>query len=477
MGLDLDLDACLSDALRLVEGLGDHDSDWEACDLSYKLHDGQRILEESFKKIAGQLFVGNIARQFGKSYWAVTKAIEFALSKERARIKYATAFLTDLEEFILPTFEEVLLDCPFQLRPTYKVQGSKWVFHNGSEIKLVGLDKKPNGLRGNVIDLIILDECGFISNLDKLYKNIIIPATTHRPECKVVMISTPPETPAHPFKEYIGRAQAEGSYVKLDIFANPLIGQDDIERIAKELGGVRSVAFRRECLCELIIDTSIAILPEWNDCQDRAVVREDPKPPAFYKPIVAIDLGLNDDCGIVFGYWDFDRAKVVIQDCLLLNGVNSHELTERCKEIEKRLWGDLTPMRWADGSLYTINDICSVHKYSVNPVRKDIVEAQVNSLRLFLQASQIEIHASCTQLIWQCATGTWDKTRTKFARSGSSHQDLLAALIYLVRHINKENPYPKTWGYTPDMLHRHPTNRASAHLEGLKKAFTPKYRS
>lgn len=469
------LDRLVSDALK-SRGRGKGDAHWRKADLSFKLHAGQKIIKAALARSTGQLFVGNIARQFGKSYWAVTEAVSLALKKPRARIKYGTAFLTDLEEFILPTFEEVLLDCPDDLRPVYKVQGSKWVFHNGSEIKLVGLDKKPNGLRGNVIDLIILDECGFVANLDKLYRNVIIPATTHRPNCKIILISTPPETPAHPFVDFIVRADLEGSYVKLDIYQNPLITQADIDRLAKELGGVKSVAFRRECLCELIIDTSIAILPEWPEVEPKTVVQHRPDLPPFYHAVVAGDLGLNDDTGVVFGYWDFRRARLVVQAELLLNGVNSEELTKACLKIERGLWGDgITPMRWFDGQLYTLNDISSIHKYNVSPPRKDEVEAQVNSLRLMLQAGQIEIYDSCKQTIRQCATGIWDKSKTKFARSGSCHQDLLASLIYMVRHINKENPYPANYQFNRDTMHwRKPT--LAPHHEQLKKAFGGKSR-
>lgn len=450
------------------------DTPWSRGDLAWKLHAAQRVLDKKLSQIKGQLFVANCSRQWGKSYWAVTKAIELALSKPGSRIKYGTAFLTDLQEFIMPTFYAVLEDCPDELRPVFKTNGSKWVFHNGSEIKLVGLDKKPNGLRGNVIDLIILDECGFVNNLSELYRNVIIPATMHRPNCKIIMISTPPSTPAHPFADFITRADLEDAYIKLDIYTNPLINQATIDRIAKELGGEKSVAFRRECLCELIIDTSIAILPEWNDVEAYTIIKSKPALPPFFKAVVALDLGLNDDTGVVFGYWDFHRAKVVIQAELLLNGVNSEKLVSECLKIERSLWPEgTTPMRWCDGQLYTLNDICSIHHYSVSMPRKDAVEAQVNSLRLMLQAHQVEIVDTCKQTIRQCASGIWDKSKTKFARSGSCHQDLLASLIYLVRHINKENPYPRDYKFNRDNMHWRPDSSAG-HLDSIKKAFGPK---
>ncbi len=446
---------------------------WHRGRLGWKLHAGQRIIDEAFRKITGQLFVSNCARQWGKSFWAVTKAIECALATPNGRIKYGTAFHTDLIEFILPAFEAVLQDCPPELLPRYKVHGSKYIFKNGAQIKLIGLDRNPNAMRGNVIDLIVLDEVGFVMNLDYLYKSIIVPATTHRPNCKIIMISTPPRTPAHPFGEYIARAALEGAYIKLDLYTNPMIGPDTIERLARELGGKDSIDFRRECLCELLVDTSIAILGEWNSLAAMIVVAQAPALPAFYKPIVSIDLALIDNVGVVFGYWDFMRAKAVQQAELLLNGVNSEKLTKECLKIEKALWGeDQTPMRWADGSLYTLNDICSIHHYSVSMVKKDVVEAQVNSLKLMLQNKQIEIVASCKQTIHQCATGTWNKQRSEFARIGSNHHDLLAALVYFVRHLNRENPFPNDYMFDRStMMRGRADGLLPSNAETIRKAF------
>ncbi len=100
---------------------------WNRGRLNYKLHAGQRKIESLVFARKHQLFVGEIARQFGKSFWLVKKALESAIQKPKARVKYATAFLTDLEEFILPAFDKILEDCPNDLRPVFKSQKSKFV--------------------------------------------------------------------------------------------------------------------------------------------------------------------------------------------------------------------------------------------------------------------------------------------------------------------------------------------------------------
>ena len=141
---------------------------WHRGRLEFKLHAGQRRIEDVLRGLGGQLRVINCSRQYGKTYWGVAKAISLCIRKKGARVKIGTAFLSDLAELIIPAFDAVLGDIPESLRPKYKPQKTKYVFPNGSEIKLVGLDKNPNGLRGQVPDLIILEEAGFIEAQDRL---------------------------------------------------------------------------------------------------------------------------------------------------------------------------------------------------------------------------------------------------------------------------------------------------------------------
>jgi len=145
---------------------------WHRGNLSWKFHAAQKLIDKTFKESESPLFVGNCSRQLGKSFWAVSKAVEQAIKKPMSQIRYGAAFHSDLVEFIIPAFEKVMEDCPPAIKGTFKKAGSTYVFPNGSKIKLVGLDKNPNSLRGNTLDLIILDECGFVANLDYIYKSV-----------------------------------------------------------------------------------------------------------------------------------------------------------------------------------------------------------------------------------------------------------------------------------------------------------------
>ena len=431
---------------------------WRRSDLVYLLHAGQRKLEGSFEQSVGQLFVANIARQFGKSYWAVSKAVQLAMKKPKARIKYATAFQTDLTEFILPTFDAVLSECPANLKPKYKVQGSKWVFPNGSEIKLVGLDKSPNSLRGNVIDLIVIDEAAFVQNLEYIYRSIIIPATLHRPECRIIFVSTPPTTPAHAFSDFIQLAEINGAYVKLTIHENPLISEDDIERMAKEMGGRHSTTFRRECLCELVLDEDLALCKEWDD----KYIQEPPRDQfyKYYHKYSAMDMGRKDHTALVFGYYDFKRATLFIEDEITMRGADwtSVTLSNDVSVKEKALWGEADSegkpfkpfRRIADNNNpHLLIDLSSLHNLHFSETNKESLEAMVNEVRLMVGAGRIIVSPKAKMLIGSLKYGIWDMKRKEFSRNKVyGHFDHFAALMYLVRNLSKSsNPIPVDHGF------------------------------
>jgi hypothetical protein len=437
---------------------------WYRGDLSWKWHSGQKKIDDAIENSKGQLFVANCARQFGKSTYFVCRALSKALRKKRARVKYGTAYLSDLTEFVLPCFELILEDCPPAIKPIYKTQGSKWVFPSTkSEIKLVGLDKKPNGLRGNVIDEIILDEAGFIERLGFLYRSIIIPATTHRPDCRVIMPSTPPTTPAHDFGEFVQRAEAEGCYIKCDIYENPLVDQTTIARLMKESGGERSTTWRREYLCELVTDADSQIIPEWKDEYVQAI--EPDEFYRFYHLYEGMDLGVKDFTLDLFGYYDFRRASLVVQDELKLNGptLTTQSLHDAIRAKEASLWpetariGEREPIRKVyrriadNNNPILIQDLSSMHKMVFIATDKDNLEAMINEVRLMVSRGQIIVHPRCTQLIGCLKYGVWDSKKKAFARSQTyGHYDALAALVYLVRNLDKNvNPIPATYGFDP----------------------------
>lgn len=431
-------------------------SRWLRGRLNYKLHDGQLLLDDLVNKCPNQLFVGEIARQFGKTYWLAKRALEKAFSKPKAKIKIGTAFHTDLVEFVLPAFEAIMEDCPRDLKPVYKSQQSKFVLpHNGSEIKLVGLDRKPNGLRGTVPDLIILDECGFVSRLEYLYRSVIIPATTHRPDCRVLMFSTPPETPAHEFLDLVQKAELEGGYCRLTIYDNPRVDQATIDRLMKESGGPDSTTWKREYLCMHVTDAAMAIISDWKDeyCQD--ILKDEFF--QFYHLYAAMDLGVTRDyTAVIFGYYDFKRAQLIIEHEYTINGptLTTEVIATDVKNKEYAYWGERKPYRRVsdNNNPLLLQDLSHIHGLHFTPTDKGRLEEMVNTVKIMVRSGGIIVHPRCKQLLGCLKYGIWDKNRDKFALSKVyGHFDALAALIYLCRNLDRvTNPIPIDYRLDPN---------------------------
>ena len=425
---------------------------WFRGNLAWKMHKAQKVINDTFKQSKGQLFVGNCSRQFGKSFWAVCKAVEQAIKHPNSQIRYGAPFQSDLTDFIIPAFDKVMSDCPEAIKGVYKTKGSHYAFPNGSKIKLVGLDKNPDGLRGNTLDLIILDECGFVSDLDYLYKSIIIPATTHRPNAKIILISTPPSTPAHPFVDYCQRANLEGSYAVFTIYDNPMVDTLTIDRLMKESGGSESTTWKREYLCQFILDDDLALVKEWKD----EFATEIPKDEfyIYYHKLVGMDLGRKDHTALVFGYYDFKKAALVIEDELTMIGAQWTNLTLKDETVAKELalWGEQKTFRRVsdNNEPNMLVDLSSTHNISFMPVKKDAsLEQMVNRVREWVKDGRIIIHPRCKMLLGCLKYGIWDKNRKGFARSKVyGHFDHFAALMYLLIHTpSHSNPIPAGHGF------------------------------
>ena len=452
-----------------------HRERWLRGRLLYKLHAGQVVLRNKYESVNTQLFVGECSRQFGKSFEMVVGAIELAIQKSNARIKYATAFLSDLVEFIIPNFNAVLEDCPEDLQAKHNRSGNKFVFPNGSEIKLVGLDMHPNGLRGNAIDRIIIDEAGFVNGLDYLYKSVIIPATTHRPNCRIFMVSTPPATPAHDFIDFVHKAELEGGHVKLTIYDNPMVDEKTIQRLMKESGGESSSTWQREYLCKHILDSNLAIVREWNDKFSVETTRDSYN--QFYHRYNSMDLGTKHFTAGIFGYYDFLKATLVIEDEFILNGpeLTTVILETEIRKKELEVWKGQQPyLRVSDNNNpLLLQDLSYLHKLHFTPTDKGTLEEMVNAVRIMVAKGQILVHPKCKQLIGCLKYGVWDKRREKFSESKVyGHFDALAALVYLVRNLNKStNPIPHDFqvdGSNQILLIKKQEDRT---MDSLKSAF------
>jgi hypothetical protein len=421
--------------------------------LSWKLHDGQRVIDACYRSVVAKLFVAICARRFGKTYWVACLCVETALRIPNGRIKVASAFLKDVEEFIVPAFDLVMDDMPDEVRPKWNESKKKYRFKNGAEIQLVGLDKNPNGGRGNYCDLYVFEEAAFIKNLPYLYSSVVVPMTMYREGARILMITTPPQSPDHPIKDFCTKAKKENAYVELDIYKNPMATPELIKEYRAEC--LTETDWLREYLCQFVTDQTKAILPEmrlYNYARGPASEHYD-----LLHKYTAMDLGVRDLNFTLFGYYDFQRAKLVVEREHVISGpeMTTPKLHAAISKIELDLWGkDGKPVepykRVADNNNpLLLLDLGSIHNMFFHSTSKDDLHAMVNNLRTWISQGRIEIDESCKLLIDSLKFGIWNDTRTEFGRSKElGHYDGLAALMYLTRNIDEAtNPIPVKVGF------------------------------
>ncbi|PCI45865.1 MAG: hypothetical protein COB41_00305 [Proteobacteria bacterium] len=443
---------------------------WYMGNLEWKFDPTQKRMYEFWKGVTKKTTVINCSRRLGKSYFLTVIAIQQCLQHPKSIVKFLQPEQKMIRINIRPIMEKILEDCPAELRPSFSTKDNIYTFSNGSEIQLAGTDNgNHEKLRGGDSHLCIIDEAGFVkSRLQYIVRSVLLP-TTFLTRGKLLLSSTSPLEADHDFAKYMEHAEQTNSLFRVTLLEalkdnegidEPRFTPELIEEIIAEYpGGMASDDFRRECLCEIIHDGDNAIIPEFNDELKQDIVKTWPLP-TFYDSYVSMDVGFRDLTVVLFAYYDFQNAVVVIQDEIVTNGpsMTTESLAKSIQIKEKELWtNSLTQefkppyMRVSDNNLIVINDLQVLHGLTFLPTAKDGKSEAVNKARIMIGGYRVYIDPKCKVLIHHLKHGTWSKTKKTFSRSpDNGHYDAVDALVYLLRNINEgKNPYPR--GYN----HRH----------------------
>ena len=444
---------------------------WKYGHLDWKLKEHQQRMYDVYQKTNHRKVVWHCSRRVGKSYTLLCIANETAIRKPKAQIRYAAPTQKNVKEIILPVMREILDDCPVEVKPVWKVQDGHYEYPNGSILSIAGTDGgNADKLRGSACDLGIVDEAGFVDDLGYLVRSILMPQfiTT---DGRMILSSSSPKTPAHDFTGFMAEAEIAGAYVKIPIYEDSR--PEVIARIPEwmhESGGKESTDWKREYECELVTDQELAIIPEFNDAKAQMVVRAVERP-VHYDAYVGMDVGFNDLTGVLFGYWDFLAASLVVEDEVVLNRMTTETLAKAIASKEAALWQAPPFLRVSDTDLIVINDLSRIHGLHFSATRKDDKEAAINAVRMLVSQDKIVIHPRCKNLIAHLKYGVWNKHKTQFERSaGFGHYDLVDALIYLVRSVRREkNPWPTTHGMQSS-THFIPADMQSGRRQGTARS-------
>lgn len=436
------------------------------------------------------------SRQLGKSYLLCAFAIAFAIKNPGAQIKYAAPTAKMVKKIIRPHFRALLRTCPKNLQPRWRAADGEFEFPNGSVITVAGCDKEnAENLRGQHAHLAIVDEAGFIDDLKYVIDDILSPQTLNTGG-RIIIASTPAKTTGHPYKEICDAAREEGRLSHRDIYANPRITERTILRYKRKAHGGRlpaegedeSTTWRREYLALHVTDEESAVVPEFAKFKVK-VVRETVRPELF-DAYAGMDVGWSPDfTGLLWGFWWFEEATLVIEHELLMRKMNTETLAEEVERIEAEFYrghgrcedNANVPqpyLRVSDTDLRLISDLSIKHRLLFVPTAKDDKDAAINNLRLMVQGTngRLLIHPRCVKLIRQLENAVWNKTRTEFERSAlDGHYDLVDALIYLARNIVRgRNPVPPAYrarGRGNSFEYQKPRRALSSTAQALARRF------
>lgn len=439
---------------------------WELGELSWKLTPVQKVIKSGILEDATKINVVLCSRRLGKSYLMCILALEQCLQNSGSIVKFVFPKQKDGKRNIFPLMKKILEDCPKRMYPRFLVADKAIQFHNGSEIQFSGCDNgNIDGIRGGFSHLNIVDEASYCDSLTYAIRSVLSP-TTKTTGGRTVLVSTPCLDSNHEFiQNFVLPYEAEGRIKKFTLYDNPNFTPEIIAEIIADFpSGVDDPMFKAEYLCQITRDQDKAILPSFTVQNEQVIVTSNFIRPAFYDAYVGFDIGAIDLSALVFGYYDYLNATLVIEDELIFSkDVNTKTIAEAIKKKEQELWVnpiDMSPippyMRVADNShLIMLTDMQRDHGITFIPTRKDNREAAINSLDVALSQHKIIIHPRCKHTIYHMKFAEWNKGRTAFKNLKDSpsgeikggHADALAALIYLHRNVIKsKNPYPNGYG-------------------------------
>jgi hypothetical protein len=424
---------------------------WEVGRLRYKLKPEQQQIYDAFRSYAGRKMVLHCSRRFGKSFLLALFGVEEAIRRPGSQISIVCPTQKNMRIVLQTVFQPLLADCPADLRPSWSTQNLKYDLPNGSSIYLFGADAgNIENLRGQSAALVIIDEAGFIDDLEYAVDSILMPQllTTGG---KLLLSSSSPLTPDHAFVRYMVEADQAGAYFKftIDQAGYP---PELITEFAKEAGGRDTTTFRREYMCELVVDSDRALCPEWKTEYEIEVER-DKDFFGYYSKYAVVDSGVRDRTVGGFAYFDFKHARLVVEDEFSLVGsdVRTDVIANLIRAKEAALdYSDVS--RYADNNnLILIQDLSAFHNVGIIATSKDSLEAMVNQVRLWVSMGKIVVHPRCKLLTQTLRHGTWNKTKTDFDRTKAlGHMDAFAMLMYMVRNVQDAyNPIPQHWNVNP----------------------------
>ena len=405
---------------------------WKRGHLSFILRPAQKQVYDFLQGNTNRKAVACLHRRCGKSFLAVLMALEYALKHEDATIHYIGMSAEAVSNLSLPIYNKILKTFDPDNPPAFNHHRNTISFANGSRVLMYGADHDvADRKRGLDAHLAIVDESGFFKNLNYIIKDVVTPGLLSA-NGKLLYISTPSKSPAHPYARIAEQAEQEGWYFKYTLRDNKDITPEFYAECAKECGGEETTTFRREYMCEFLTDETAAVIPELikgnaarpytkqlNESTDVwGAIHYSPSETSFlliadYNPSTQ-SLHIVDEC--VMSMPSLDQAKKAFGSFCKI-----YELKER-------------PIVLSEMTDSMIRTIHAEDVFSVCPTKSEDLQADVARLRSSIYCNRLSIDPRCKTLLSHLSGAIWNESRTKFESSGdNSSFGAVTALLHLVR--------------------------------------------
>jgi hypothetical protein len=423
-------------------------------DLSWMLWDQQIPIYNTIRNLPGTVdeFVVLCARQFGKSHLGVLLAIEDAIRYRDRCIVIIGPDTKQTKEIVNPRMRRIQGHLPEGLLVQSKSENKWIVYHdmtknqkNFSEIVIGGMNENSSSQRGKTVQTIFVEEV-VESNPDDYLESLrsdLGPALTHSQDGKIVFLTTLPKYPDHPFiTDTLASARLHNALAIFTIEDNKALTPEQYEACIRRAGGRESDEFKREYLCQVVRDSSIVVVPAFNE---KVHVRQ-VDIPTFTRWNIMVDWGGVRDytVGLLYTY-DYLRNKLLfVDEFLCRENTATNVIWSKINAWRKAYNVGIECIR-ADAPGQTLVDIAVYAKESISLPDKSDWQAGINNLNVRFSLNELEVDNKCRFLIESLRSGTFNKHRTDFERTKAlGHCDAIASMGYAIRHYDYDNPYPNS---------------------------------
>lgn len=409
-------------------------------DISWLCHPEQARLLEWLDERRREIAVVVTSRQWGKTMALLMYAMSHCIANPRHTVLLLAPHLQQLTTILMPRLNQIFMFAPEDIIPHRRE--NVWSFRNGSVLRLDGIGiNKGVRIRGDAVHLCVLDECRDVPDLEEVVHAHLTPMFTTT-NGRLVLISTPPDSPAHSFTSvFVRNALVSGDLFSATYQRNPLLTTERLRYLVNTQfapEGLDHPLFQREYNANWALsDPEKRVVREWQEDKNDEFFATYQDPTYPVRPYLAMDYAHADPCALIGGWFDPRQGCLVVVDELFERHLNTQDVGEQVQAMEARLrsripHGCPPTIRVMDVDPGMMSDLYTLFGLRFEPANKVNTQlAMHNKLRTAIAEGRVKIHPDCVQLRFQLLTGVFNPRQNDYLRTEKTgHLDLIDALKY-----------------------------------------------